>query len=62
MLSTDNPVDIVPASGTTTPFYHEFLDERRRYIARIVMDYVIIFTISLVGVVTNALVIVVYAK
>ncbi|GFO24861.1 chemosensory receptor a [Plakobranchus ocellatus] len=47
---------------STTPYYYDFLDERKRKIAEIVMDYVISFCIALVGVVTNTLVISVYTR
>ncbi|GFO24856.1 chemosensory receptor a [Plakobranchus ocellatus] len=47
---------------STTPYYYDFLDERKRKIAEIVMDYVICFCIAFVGVVTNILLISVYAR
>ncbi|RUS71105.1 hypothetical protein EGW08_021138 [Elysia chlorotica] len=46
----------------TTPLYFDFMDEQKRKMAEIVMDYVIIFSISVIGIVTNSLVILVYAK
>ena len=55
------PTALIPL-GTTAPFYFEFMDERKRKIAEIVMDYVVIFGISVLGIVTNSLVIIVYAK
>ena len=49
-------------TGPTTPYFYEFLDETKRKIAQIAMDYVIIFCVFVLGVVTNILVILVYAK
>ncbi|GFS27168.1 chemosensory receptor A [Elysia marginata] len=63
MLRTETPTDFdTTAAGPTTPYFFAFLDARKRMITEIVMDYVISFGISVVGVVTNTLVILVYAK
>ena len=62
MPGTANPKEMGLTTGPTTPFFFPFLDEEKRKIAEIVMDYVVIFTICVMGVVTNALVILVYAK
>ncbi|GFS22051.1 chemosensory receptor A [Elysia marginata] len=61
-MSTENPAAIALKTRTTTPFFIEFMDEHKRKIAEIVMDYVVIFSISILGVVTNSLVILVYSK
>ncbi|GFS21096.1 chemosensory receptor C [Elysia marginata] len=54
------------AGGLTTrpvtPLYAEFLNARNRKLAEILLDYVVAFSIAVVGVVTNILVIAVYAK
>ncbi|GFO24857.1 chemosensory receptor c [Plakobranchus ocellatus] len=52
----------VTSSGLVTPFYADFLDERRRRIAKIVLEYVIVFGIAILGIVTNILVILVYSR
>ena len=62
MLTTENSTELAPMTGPTTPYFYEFLDETKRKIAQIAMDYVIIFCVFVLGVVTNILVILVYAK
>ncbi|GFS27171.1 chemosensory receptor A [Elysia marginata] len=66
MLSTENSTAAAGvagvATGPTTPYFFEFLDERKRKIIEIIMDYVLMFSISVLGVITNTLVIIVYAK
>ncbi|GFS08273.1 chemosensory receptor A [Elysia marginata] len=49
-------------SGPATPYFSEFLDETSRRVANIIMEYVVCFTLGLLGIVTNILVIIVYAK
>ncbi|RUS71104.1 hypothetical protein EGW08_021137 [Elysia chlorotica] len=49
-------------TGPTTAYFVEFLDERSRRIAEIIMEYVVCFSVGLLGIVTNILVITVYAK
>ena len=53
---------ITETAGPTTPYFSEFLDERSRRIAEIIMEYVVCFSVGLLGIVTNILVIIVYAK
>ncbi|GFR60777.1 chemosensory receptor A [Elysia marginata] len=62
MLSLENATDINITSGPTTPYFYTFLDAKKRKVVEIVMDYVVIFGISVIGVVTNTLVILVYTK
>ncbi|GFS22043.1 chemosensory receptor B [Elysia marginata] len=62
MFTTENSTDVMLTKGPTTPYYFEFLDEQKRKILEIALDYVVIFSIFGLGVVTNLLVIVVYAK
>ncbi|GFR60775.1 chemosensory receptor B [Elysia marginata] len=62
MLTTETPSDIDMTSESTTPYFFAFLDSKKRKIAEIVMDYVLIFGISVIGVITNTLVILVYTK
>ena len=42
MLTTENSTELAPMTGPTTPYFYEFLDETKRKIAQIAMDYVII--------------------
>ena len=49
-------------AGPTTPYFIEFLDEKSRRVAEIIMQYVVCFGFGLLGIVTNTLVIIVYAK
>ncbi|RUS91456.1 hypothetical protein EGW08_000780 [Elysia chlorotica] len=53
---------LTTTAGSTTPYYFEFLDAQKRKILEILLDYVIIFSIFATGIVTNILVILVYAK
>ena len=62
MSSTENSTGVAMTTGPTTPFFFPFLDEKARKITEIVMDYVVVFGIWALGVVTNTLVIIVYAK
>ena len=65
MLSTEvqaRTAMAVDEAGPTTPYFSEFLDEKSRRIAEIIMEFVVCFSIGLVGIVTNTLVIIVYAK
>ncbi|GFO24863.1 chemosensory receptor b [Plakobranchus ocellatus] len=47
---------------TTTPYFVEFLDDTTRRILDIVMEYVVLFSIGVLGIITNVLVILVYAR
>ncbi|GFS04563.1 hypothetical protein ElyMa_004660300, partial [Elysia marginata] len=61
MASMENASMIDTSIAPTTPYFIDFLDEKKRRIIEILMDYIVIFSISVMGVVTNLLVIIVYA-
>ena len=54
--------DTALTPGPTTPYYLPFLDQGKRRLAEILLDYVIVFSLAILGVATNILVIAVYAK